>query len=257
MVTVPKGIVSTRIPVLTYHSLDKSGSPISTSPEEFRWQMEYLREDNWHTLALNELVEGHARGAWPARTVALTFDDGFRNFGEQALPILAACGFSATLFIVTDWIGVTNGWSGQSHWMPTLPLMDWDTLSKVANVGIEIGAHSLTHPHLPRLSIDEAKQQIVESQRRIEQRIGRPVHAFAYPYGETTVAVEEIVSEHFRCGFTTRLESVTSSSSTSTFGRIDMYYLRNRRLFRAFVAGGLEWYIRVRHWMRFFRHRGG
>lgn len=249
--------VTNRIPVLTYHSLDESDSPISMSPQKFRWQMEYLRDRNWRTLTLKELLDGHACGGWPTRTLALTFDDGFTNFAEQALPILTACGFSATLFVVPDWIGRTNILPSQPRRMPRLDVMDWETVGNVANAGIEIGAHSLTHPHLTHLTMDEARHEIIESQRAIEDRIGRPVQAFAYPYGERSWMLEEIVRRHFRGGFGTRLEFVSPSSRTSALGRIDAYYLRDQGFFRALVAGELGGYIRVRHWLRTLRHKDG
>src|SRR5205807_2425452 len=102
-----------RAPVLTYHSLDDSGSPISVAPALFRWQMGYLHQLGWRTLTLDELLAGHERGAWPERTFSLMFDDGFANLLERGLTVLAEYGFSATVFVVAGWVGRSNDWPGQ------------------------------------------------------------------------------------------------------------------------------------------------
>src|SRR5215831_16583733 len=96
------------IPILTYHSIDDSGSVISTSPEVFRRQMECLHALNCKVISLKEFARVINEGAGlPRRTVVLTFDDGFRNFAAEAFPVLRRYGFQATVFLVTDTAGAT------------------------------------------------------------------------------------------------------------------------------------------------------
>ncbi len=253
LITDPSGV--NRLPILTYHSLDDSGSPISTSPARFRWQMEYLQANGWRTLTLDALLAGHARGEWPARTFALTFDDGFKNFAERALPVLSACGFSATVFVVSDWVGRINHWPSQPAWVPRLALMNWTELHTIADAGMAIGGHSLSHSRLTQLTVQAAGREIVKCKREIEERLGHAVQAFAYPFGQTSAALEAIVAKNFRAGFGSRLAFATAASRATTFERIDIYYLRDARFFRALGDGWLDWYLSVRRWMRSLRRQ--
>src|SRR5215472_13250041 len=106
--------------ILTYHSLDTSGSVISLDPKLFRDQMEWLRGTGIEVVPLERVKE--RPGA-----VAITFDDGFRNFYEDAFPVLQDHRFPATVFIVTDFCGRQNNWPSQpaSPPVPRLPLMNW------------------------------------------------------------------------------------------------------------------------------------
>ena len=90
-----------QIPVLTYHSIDDTGSPVSMTAREFRRQMQSLAAAGWRTITLSEFLGGHAEGRWPARTFLLTFDDGYRSLLEHALPVAAECSFQGTVFVST------------------------------------------------------------------------------------------------------------------------------------------------------------
>jgi peptidoglycan/xylan/chitin deacetylase (PgdA/CDA1 family) len=244
---------SPRVPILTYHALDESGSVVAMSPALFRAQMEFLRANGWRALSLDELLAGHARGAWDARTVALTFDDGFVNFFEHAFPVLRECQFTATVFVIADWVGKTNDWQSQLAWVPRHPLMNWRELRTIADAGIAIGAHTLSHPHLARLAAPDATREIVECKRVIADQIGREAQAFAYPYGEMSRDAEAIVAQHYRAGFSTQLGFATAQNRASAFARIDTYYLHQPRFFRALASGWLDWYLRARRWARKLR----
>src|SRR5262245_6746784 len=108
--------------ILTYHSLDETGSVISTSPGLFRRQMESLAERQIPVVPLEQI--GEAPGA-----VAITFDDGFRNFLECGLPALLQYRFPATVFVVSGFCGQSNSWP-QFCAVPQLPLMSWSDLTQ-------------------------------------------------------------------------------------------------------------------------------
>ena len=95
--------------ILTYHSIDESGSPISISEDVFRSQITWLAKGHVKVVPLETLMRMPAS----ANAVALTFDDGFVNFGDVAAPLLADHGLPSTLFVVTDAAGRTNRWSGR------------------------------------------------------------------------------------------------------------------------------------------------
>src|SRR6185295_16311428 len=112
------------VPILTYHSIDSSGSVISTSPEKFRQQMEILAKSAFQVLPLKGLVQQiRENKEIPKNAVAITFDDGFRNVFENAFPVLKQYGFPATVFLVTSFCEKNNRWSGQPDRIPTLELL--------------------------------------------------------------------------------------------------------------------------------------
>ena len=99
-------------PILTYHSIDDSGSLISVSPAAFGAQMEYLHSNGFRALSLRDYVTRLPLGRLPARgAFVITFDDGFRNVHEIALPILRRLGFAATVFVPTDHVGGSATWT--------------------------------------------------------------------------------------------------------------------------------------------------
>ncbi len=231
------------VPVLTYHSIDDSGSPVSVSAREFHRQMQALVSAGWRTIGTDAFMRGHRQGGWPPRTFVLTFDDGFRNLIEKAMPIAADAGFSGTVFVATGRVGGTMKGAGEPAWIPDVPLLDWNGLRSLAAAGWSIASHADTHRRLPALPADEVTRELTASKARIEDEIGAPVTAFAYPYGAASAAVERAAAEHYEAAFGTRLAHVTSSSRAANFERIDAYYLRglpamqlDGRLFRSYLA---------------------
>ena len=217
--------------ILTYHSIDESGSPISIDPRVFRSQMEFLARGKPRIAPLAEVVRPDA----PDDSVALTFDDAFTNFFALAAPILADLGLSATLFVVTEHVGGENNWASarMAHvTVPTLPLMSWDQLAQVTRRGIEIGAHSRRHPHLTSLPAAALADEIHGSAERINAALGlRPV-AFAYPYGDVNDAVADAVRPAFERACTTELRPLAIGDDPIRLPRLDAYYFR--------AAGQLE-----------------
>jgi peptidoglycan/xylan/chitin deacetylase (PgdA/CDA1 family) len=245
----------TVLPVLTYHSLDESASPVSVSPALFRRQMEFLGRQGWRSLSLDQALAGWSQGRWQAGSFLLTFDDGFENFATEALPVLADCRFQALVFVVAGWVGQSNDWPGQLAWVPRQRLMDWQALDAILAAGMEIGAHTLNHPHLACLSDADRPNEVAACRQVLETRLGSQVRAFAYPYGEVSPALEQLVAAHYRAGFGTRLGLVRSASRPAAFERVDAYYLRQPRLFEALGARWLAHYLSFRHWLRWLRQR--
>lgn len=243
------------IPILTFHSIDDTGSPISVSPLQFKRQMEDLWVRGWSTCNLDELVQGYHCGQWPEHSFMLTFDDGFVNFATQALPVLCKHGFSATVFVTTDWVGRTNDWPGQPGWVPRSALMDWNALRMISKSGMGIGAHSCSHADLTRAGSAQKEREVLNSAELIEQQIGRPVQSFAYPYGAVTQDIEGMVAARYKAGFGTSLGFMTCSSRLVALERIDMFYLRDRRCLAALDSRWLHSYLVLRHRLRQWKHR--
>jgi peptidoglycan/xylan/chitin deacetylase (PgdA/CDA1 family) len=214
------------LPVLTYHSIDASGSVISTRPSVFECQIKSLADAGWQTLTIDEMLAGRGSGSWPHRSVVLTFDDGYRNVLEVAAPILSQHRFHAIVFVVADRAGGTAAWRDQPAAMRAAPLMDWRELRGIVSMGFALGAHSLTHPRLPMLAADAADRELGLAKRIIEEQCEVNVTAFAYPYGARTIAIEQLAAQHYRAAFGTRLGFATPSSRCMDLERVDAYYLR-------------------------------
>ena len=227
------GAEDAAVPILTYHSIDDSGSVISVGPSAFRAHMQALRDRGFTGIALGRLLDAWERGAaLPPRPVVLTFDDAFRNFAEAARPVLESCGFAATVFAVAGRCGGTNDWPGQLPSVPRLPLLSAAQLRELAAAGFEIGSHGLTHAALDGLAAAEADRELVESKRALEDAVGRAVDLLAYPYGRAGAAVRPIAAAHYRAACGVVLAAARTGDDRHALPRIDAYYLRRPRVFR-------------------------
>ncbi len=205
-----------RSAILTYHSVDGSGSVISISPPEFARQMESLANSPARIVSLKE-VRDHPG------SIALTFDDGFRNFLTEVAPVLERYRFPATVFVVTGFCGRDNRWPGQRPEIPKLPLMDWDELRELSERGFEIGGHTVHHPDLKKLAPDAAMREMQGCKSEIEDRLGRAVTQFAYPYGRIPGGVRPPFE--LACG--TRMDYLMVDADPLDLPRVDAYYLRS------------------------------
>ncbi|HWP71768.1 MAG TPA: polysaccharide deacetylase family protein [Gemmatimonadaceae bacterium] len=209
--------------ILTYHSIDSSGSPVSVSEETFRAHVRFLGSGRVGVVPLADLP------ALPDEedAVALTFDDGFLNFSRLAMPLLVDLGLPATVFVVSDAVGTTNAWGGREvPGIPTLPLMGWKELHSVRDAGFEIGAHTRHHPDLTTVSGEQLEDETAGCVDRISAELGERPHSFAYPYG----AVNEAVARHSRRLFersvTTELRPLAPDEDTALLPRLDAWYFR-------------------------------
>jgi peptidoglycan/xylan/chitin deacetylase (PgdA/CDA1 family) len=182
-------------PILTWHHVGRRprGARLKglyVSPGLFARQLAELKRAGFHTPAFARATAG---GVNPERNVFLTFDDGFRDVFEHALPILREHGFRAMLFLVADFIGKTNEWQQRAGDVVE-PLMDEAQIREWLAAGHEIGSHTRTHPHLTRLPPEEAREEIVASKKKLEDRFGVAVEHFCYPYGDWNPAVRDLVA---------------------------------------------------------------
>lgn len=128
------------------------------------------------------------------KQVFITFDDGFENVLRHGLKPLADHGFKAMQFLVADQLGRTNDWEtcegeAEERLMDTEQIRDWIA------AGHEIGAHTLTHPRLTRVSESQAREEIAASKRKLEDLFGRPIRHFCYPYGDHNDRTVELVRD--------------------------------------------------------------
>ena len=161
-----------RVPILMYHEIAppaETRSRLAVSPENFAAQLGYLRSAGFTTLTAAELSARLTTGAGPLpdRPVVLTFDDGYADFHRRAMPVLAQHGFTATLF-------VTTGWEQDADMRRSAPgrMLTRTQLAEVAAAGIELGAHTRSHPQLDLLPEPLVREELCTSKRWLEDEIG-------------------------------------------------------------------------------------
>lgn len=239
------------IPILTYHSLDPSRSVVSTSPLTFGMQMERLHEAGYRTLSLRDAGRHIREGdPFPDKSFVITFDDGYESVFTHAFPVLRRHQYMCTMFLIGGYSGKLNDWPGQPSTIPRLPLLTWSQVKEMHGYGIELGAHTMTHPDLTRTSVEEAEEEIVHSKAVIEERTGAAVGAFAFPYGRRNARIDEIVRAHFELACSTRLGKANLQSSPYQLERVDMYYFNNPRAFGLFQTPLFDGYLRARRVLR-------
>lgn len=170
-------------PVLMYHSVSPATTPdphlLRVHPDRLDAQLRTLRRLGLRGVSLGELVRARDTGEH-ARLVGLTFDDGYADFLECAVPVLARHGMTATVYVVAGRLGGQNDWDDG----PRLPLMSADDVRTVAAAGYEVGSHTLTHAHLAGLDAATLQAEVTDSRLVLEEVLGGPVDGFCYPYGE-------------------------------------------------------------------------
>lgn len=182
-----------------YHGISESsprgpqpnvGFSLVVSPKSFVKQIDWLEKKKFRFLSLDEVVDQKGKIPLWSRSVALTFDDGFRDNYEKAFPALLARQKSAALFVVVNWVG-SNGFVG------------WKEIRELADSGVTIGSHSLSHRWLPKITNpEELVREVSDSKKIIEDQIGREVKHFSYPVGGLDErVVEQVQKAGYKAGW--------------------------------------------------------
>jgi peptidoglycan/xylan/chitin deacetylase (PgdA/CDA1 family) len=205
-------VFETGTPVLTYHHIGRAprGARLKglyLSPGLLERQLKELAKAGFQTANL-EMLNSPARqssaSAAPARQICLTFDDGFLDVFEQALPLLRRERVNATVYLVANLIGKTNEWQ-QRVGDVVEALMEEAQVREWLAAGLRIGSHTLTHPRLSQIPLAAAREEIFASKKALEDRFGVPIDHFCYPYGDYNEAVRDLAGEAgYRTATTTR-----------------------------------------------------
>jgi len=242
--------------ILLYHRVADDPDPLAISPARFREQMRFLASAGYRALDLMGALELLDRGAVPPRTIALTFDDGFADVRDHALPVLEACGFRATVFVAT---GVTGGRHSFAWYARQPPVLGWDDVVALDRDGtLRFEAHTVSHPRLIALDNAGARAEIRDSRIELEDRLGRPVSAFAYPAGLYGERERQLVAD---AGYT----AAVSCEPGVNLSGMDRFALRRRQIdardgmvdFRAKLGGGHDTPLPLRSVYRRLRYGMG
>jgi len=233
--------------ILTYHSIDDSGSPLSCDPDVFARHVAWLASGRVRVTTIDDLMQLPDS----ADAVALTFDDGFLNFGDVAAPRLLEHGLPVTVFVVADLAGTANSWdAGPNRITPDLPLLEWPALVRLQERGVTLGAHSLTHRDLTQLEPDALEDEVRGCADRMEARCGRRPTVFAYPYGHRNEASTRAVAGTFRWACTAEFRTLVTPAPPPALPRLDMYYFQQARSLDGWGTAPFGARIRVRHGLR-------
>lgn len=181
--------------VLMYHGVEEvpvDPYELCVTPAKFAEQMTWLAEHGLRGVSMGELLAavsvGRERGL-----VGLTFDDGYVNVLDIAVPELQRHGFTATMFIISDLLGKTNEWEDPGT--PVWPLMTADQVVKVTAAGMEIGSHTATHPRLRGIAEDRLRAEVAGSRSSLSDLLSQPIRGFAYPFGSMDAAARQAVRD--------------------------------------------------------------
>jgi peptidoglycan/xylan/chitin deacetylase (PgdA/CDA1 family) len=225
------------IRILFYHRVAPEADELGVTPPKFAQQMQELACRGFTVVDLAAVTHALEAGADRDRLIGLSFDDGYQDVADHALPVLRDLGFRATVFIST---AVTDGLASFTWYERQPPLMSWETISKLDAQGtLRFEAHTMTHPNLLQLTNDELRREIVGSKHDLEQRLGRSVAGFCYPAG---LFGDRERREVEAAGFAWAASCEPGVNTPST----DRLALRRRQIdrhdtlldFRAKVAGG-------------------
>jgi peptidoglycan/xylan/chitin deacetylase (PgdA/CDA1 family) len=202
------------VPILLYHSISETPpdwiAPFTVRPDVFARHLELISSLRCQVLSVSQMVDRLEAGSpWSDRVVVLTFDDGFADMADVVAPVLAERGFPATLYVTTG--ALSGRRSGLASRLPPAATLEWRQLPGLEQAGIEIGAHTQSHPALDVLSAPEAFAEIRDSKSCLEDELGHEVRSFAYPHGHHDRRVISMVQ---RAGYDSACAVKNALSST-------------------------------------------
>lgn len=233
------------VPILTYHrvvqSKEEGGSlPIWVTAAQFEEHLQILKAEGFTTLTLSDLAAMPAladrfRPDW--KPILLTFDDGYEDNYTLLFPLLQRYGFTATIFLVADM--KQNLWDKDSpDFAPTL-LLTTAQILEMQRYGIDFGSHSMTHPRLGAVPLAAAEKEIRLSKQVLEERLGREVNSFCYPYGSLSTDVKRLVGESgYQFGIASDSGSLFLHEDVLEVRRIGVFPNTTGARFRRKITGG-------------------
>jgi len=222
--------------ILMYHSVDSTNDFFAVNPKEFRRQIKYLKQ-NYAIISLDEIIDFiKERRNLPRKSVAITFDDGYHNFYLNVYPHLREDKLPATIFVTTGYVG--KKWP-LSSFKPKM--LTWREIEKMSEDNIEIGAHTVTHPNLQEVSINEAENEILRSKEEIEKHTKKDASYFSYPFGRYTPEIVDIVkSLGFKGGLGGK-GTIQKGENAFILSRIQVDGSVSFMLFKARLTRAVDW----------------
>ena len=178
----------TALRVLMYHKVnDIPDNPTTVPVTRFDEQLAQLAELGYEVVGLEPVLDYYTRGEpLPENAVLITFDDGYRDIVENALPVLQKHGYPAVIFVPVAFMGDRMPLPHEMHLVERgvhNPTLDWGLVRELDAAGVRVESHGIAHRPLAEVSLDEAVREIAVSKLKLEEELGRPVRAYAYVKG--------------------------------------------------------------------------
>ncbi|MFY9743486.1 MAG: polysaccharide deacetylase family protein [Candidatus Sulfotelmatobacter sp.] len=256
------------IPILMYHCVSEDEQSnvhpyyrTNTSPAMFAVQLRSLKTHGYTSCTLAQAVrqleselraqleaKPESKTSTAAKSVVLTFDDGFRNFYREAFPLLSEYGFSATMFLPTAYIGdAPISFKGED-------CLTWAEVRELKQHGIDFGSHTVTHPRLRELSASAINDELVNSKHTLEQKLGCPADSFAYPYAfpqtdkDFTQMLRNLLqAAGYKHGVSTIVGRANRRSEPLFLERLPVNSCDDNALFEAKLEGAYDWIATSQH----------
>ena len=183
------------IPILAFHKVDPrfEWGVTRATPRRFRKIIQYLYDAGYTGIGANDLL--HPETLDPQKkVVGITFDDSYASLYEHAFPVLQEFGFSATVFVITDFIGKLNTWDVNLGWL-TFKHLDWTQMREMEKHGISFGSHTVSHPDLTRISPERIRNELGDSKKILEDGLGKEIPLVSYPFGRFNPAIVHMSQE--------------------------------------------------------------
>lgn len=239
--------------ILMYHDVGDpadSPDPFCVPTTLFREHVRVLRE-GYTVVSLEDGVAWlSGKRELPPRAVAITFDDGYRGVLENAAPLLHASGMPATIYLRCD--VMNEGFVPEAARPRRRPYLTWGEAKALPEMGVTIGAHTVSHRSLARISAERMRTEVVESKRVIEDALGTGIRSFAFPYGTGADFNHEVIRTVCEAGF---LDAVTAingcnaaNASPFTLRRTKVEGHDSLATFDRSLRGGLDVWAVVDRW---------
>ena len=206
-----------KILVLNYHQIANNFTPLSIPPQVFDEQMAYLKDNGYVTITPEEVYEGIEDNlSLPDKPVLITFDDGYTDNYNNALPILKKYGMRATIFIVPAFTDNNPNY------------LTWEQLKEMERNGITIQSHTMNHRALEELPDDEIRAELLNSKLILEKNLGHSVDFFAYPTGTYNLHIASIAKDvGYKAAYTIKYGNVDKGSNIYALERVPIFQTEN------------------------------
>lgn len=249
------------IPILMYHSIcddQETAHPyyqVNTSPATFNAHMQHLHNNHYNIINLHDLKK-HLIENTQKKYAVITFDDGFYDFHTNAYPILKKFGFNATVFLPTQYI------HDDRSYFKDKKCMNWQEIRSLSNDGINFGSHTASHPQLKSVNEKEMEYEIATSKSTIEERIGKKVDCFSYPFAFPQADAgfitryKQILARHgYQTAVTTIIGTVRYGVDLLTLKRIPINNNDDSHFFSAKLQGAYDWLEKPQSFIKVLKRR--